>query len=158
MAENPTSNIQHPKFSLISSSVAETMELGRALAEAATPGTVVALYGDLGTGKTHLVKGVADGLGIDPATVRSPTFVIVRTYEEGRLPLYHFDAYRVGGEDEFVELGYEEYFFGEGVSVVEWPGRVESLLPADALRLHLTHVSETERRIERVEGDPSDEG
>jgi len=128
------------------------MAVGRALADDLTPGAIVALSGDLGTGKTHLVKGMAEGLGIDPREVRSPTFVILRTYETGRLPLYHFDAYRVGSEDEFVELGYEDYFFGAGVSVVEWPGRVASLIPDDALRLRLSHVSETERRIERVEG------
>jgi tRNA threonylcarbamoyladenosine biosynthesis protein TsaE len=146
---DPESTIQTLNLPITTQSVEETMRLGKALADELVPGTVVALTGDLGTGKTHLVKGIAAGLGIDPAAVRSPTFVILQTYEEGRLPLYHFDAYRVGSEDEFVELGYEEYFFGDGISVVEWPGRVASLIPDDALRLRLSHVSPSERRIER---------
>jgi tRNA threonylcarbamoyladenosine biosynthesis protein TsaE len=146
---DPESTIQTLNLPITTQSVEETMRLGKALADELVPGTVVALTGDLGTGKTHLVKGIAAGLGIDPAAVRSPTFVILQTYEAGRLPLYHFDAYRVGSEDEFVELGYEEYFFGDGVSIVEWPGRVASLIPDDALRLRLSHVSPSERRIER---------
>jgi len=143
MEVNPKSKIQSPK------SVAETLAYGREMAKGLEPGAVIALSGDLGTGKTHLTKGIADGLGIPPERVRSPTFTILQTYPEGRLPLYHFDAYRVATPDEFYELGFEEYFYGDGVSVVEWPERVAELIPDDAIRLTLSHVSETERRIVR---------
>lgn len=130
-----------------SASVDETIALGARLAETLMPGDVLALEGDLGTGKTHLVKGVAQGLGLDPRDVRSPTFTIVQVHEGGRLPLYHFDAYRIGSPGEFVDLGFEEYVFGEGVTVVEWPQRVASLLPEYTQWLHLEHVSESKRRI-----------
>lgn len=128
-------------------SVEEMMALGETLATRCPPGSVLALYGDLGTGKTCLVKGVARGLGIPPASVRSPTFTILSVYDEGELPLYHFDAYRVQNADEFVELGYEEYVYGNGLTCIEWADRVQSLLPADAVRLHLAHVAPSERRI-----------
>ena len=113
-------------------------------------GAVLALYGDLGTGKTHLVKGLADGLGLSPSTVRSPTFTILHTYDEGRCPLHHFDAYRVQTPDEFVELGFEEYVHGDGITCIEWADRVEALLPPDALRLRLSHVGPRQRRIARA--------
>lgn len=130
-------------------SPAETLALGRRLAERLAPGTVVALYGDLGAGKTHLAKGLCAGLGVAPEAVTSPTFTLVQEYD-GRLPVFHFDAYRLDDPAAFYDLGYEEYFFGDGVSVVEWPERVEALIPADALRLRLTHAGETQRRIEAV--------
>jgi len=132
-------------------SVDATLDLGRALSETLSPGAVVALDGDLGTGKTHLVKGLAAGLGIPPETVRSPTFTILHAYDEGRLPLYHFDAYRIGDPSEFEAIGFAEYAYGEGVTVIEWASRVADLLPPDTLRLRLTHVSEHERRIEQLD-------
>ena len=135
-------------FPVVAESPDETKALGTTLADRLPPGSVVALYGDLGTGKTHLVKGIADGLGLDPATVRSPTFTILHTYEEGRHPLHHFDAYRVQSSDEFVELGFEEYVADEtGIICIEWADRVEALLPPEALRLTLTHEGPTRRRI-----------
>jgi len=143
--QKPVTDNQKP---VTSSSVDETIALGARLAETLSPGDVLALDGDLGTGKTHLVKGVAKGFGLDPREVRSPTFTIVQVHEGGRLPLYHFDAYRVSSPDEFVDLGFEEYVFGEGVTVVEWAQRVASLLPEHTRWLHLAHVSESERRIE----------
>jgi tRNA threonylcarbamoyladenosine biosynthesis protein TsaE len=124
----------------------ETVALGRRLAEGLAPGTVVALYGDLGAGKTHLAKGLCAGLGVAPDAVTSPTFTLVQEYS-GRLPVYHFDAYRIDRLAELYDLGYEEYFFGDGVSLVEWPERVEPLIPEDALRLRLTHLGEDRRRI-----------
>jgi len=127
----------------------ETLALGGTLADHLDPGAVVALYGELGTGKTQLVKGIAKGLDIPPASVRSPTFTILNTYEEGRGPLYHFDAYRVRTADEFVELGFEEYVRGDGITCIEWADRVEGLLPRGTLRLHLTHVDHRQRRIAR---------
>lgn len=123
------------------------MQLASELAETLEPGAVVALAGDLGAGKTHFVKGLAEGLGYASKEVRSPTFTIVQVHEGGNMPLYHFDAYRVGSPDEFVNLGFEEYVHGDGVTVVEWPGRVEELLPDDTIWLTIMHVSSSERRI-----------
>jgi len=129
------------------------MDLARAIAASLSPGAVVALQGDLGAGKTHFVKGLADGLGYEPHEVRSPTFTIVQVHEGEQMPLYHFDAYRVGSPGEFVDLGFEEYVYGEGVTVVEWPERVEELLPEETIWLTITHVSPSERRIERGRPD-----
>ncbi|MDQ7041731.1 MAG: tRNA (adenosine(37)-N6)-threonylcarbamoyltransferase complex ATPase subunit type 1 TsaE [Rhodothermus sp.] len=124
-----------------------TLTLGRRLAKHLGPGDVVALYGDLGTGKTQLVKGIAAGLGIPETAVSSPTFTLVHEYRGGRLPLYHFDAYRLRTLEEFYDLGYEEYFYGDGVSVVEWADRIEPLLPPHTLRVRLEHLGGDRRRI-----------
>jgi len=134
-------------FPVTTESVDETYALGRQLTDVLGAGAVVALYGDLGTGKTHLVKGIADGLGLPPAAVRSPTFTILHTYEDGRCPLHHFDAYRVQTPDEFVELGFEEYVHGDGITCIEWADRIEGLLPPGTLRLRLAHVGPQQRRI-----------
>lgn len=128
----------------------ETVALGRRLAGALQPGDVVALYGNLGAGKTHLVKGLCAGLGVPPERVTSPTFTLVNEYD-GDLPVFHFDAYRIERPEEFFQLGYEDYFFGDGVSLVEWPGRVEDLIPPEAIRLRLTHGGGDVRRIEVAE-------
>lgn len=124
------------------------MALGERLAAYLGPGDVVALYGDLGAGKTHLVKGVCGALGVPAAAVNSPTFTLVNEYDGGRMPVYHFDAYRIRGTAEFFEMGYEEYFFGEGLCLVEWPEHVEALLPPHTLRLRLLHRGADRRRIE----------
>jgi tRNA threonylcarbamoyladenosine biosynthesis protein TsaE len=136
------------------SSVAETMDLGAEIAAALDPGAVLALYGDLGTGKTHFVKGVARGLGIPPASVRSPTFTILSTHDDGDRPLYHFDAYRVQNPDEFVELGFEEYLHDDGLTCIEWADRVQDLLPPDTLHLQFHHVAPSKRRV--TLGAPND--
>jgi len=125
----------------------ETMALGRELATALAPGDIVALYGDLGAGKTHFAKGIAHGLGVDPEAVTSPTYTIVQTYA-GRLPVHHIDAYRVERIEEFFELGYEEHFFGDGVTIIEWPERIEPLIPKEALRIRLSHRVGDRREIE----------
>lgn len=109
-------------------SAKETYELGRKIGMEARPGMVYALSGDLGVGKTVLTQGVADGLGITEA-VNSPTFTIVQVYESGRLPFYHFDVYRIGDVEEMDEIGYEDYFYGEGICFVEWAGIVEEIMP-----------------------------
>lgn len=127
----------------------ETLALGERLAERLQPGDVVALYGDLGAGKTHLVKGIACGLGVDPAYVTSPTFTLVQEYA-GRLPVLHLDLYRIERPAEFDRLGLDELFEGDGVCVVEWPERAEGRLPASAIRLRLTHFGGNRRRIERA--------
>ena len=106
----------------------DTYELGRKMGQEAVPGQIVCLNGDLGVGKTVFTQGFAQGLGIDEP-VNSPTFTIVQVYEEGRLPLYHFDVYRIGDIEEMDEIGYEDYFYGEGVCLIEWAGLIRELLP-----------------------------
>lgn len=118
----------------------QTQHLGEALATQLQPGDVILLDGDLGAGKTTFTKGLAKGLGIK-RNIKSPTFTIIREYQDGRLPLYHMDVYRleVGGSDE---LGLDEYFDGDGVSVVEWSKFAEAELPANYLRLKFTRQDE----------------
>lgn len=135
----------------------ETLVLGKRLAAYLQPGDIVALYGDLGAGKTHLVKGICAALGVPAASVTSPTFTLVNEYAGVRFPIYHFDAYRIERVEEFFELGYEEYFFGDGVCLLEWPERVEPLLPDETLRLRLTHEGATLRRISWEEGSGLEE-
>ncbi len=106
----------------------ETFALGRKIGEAAVPGQVYALNGDLGVGKTVFTQGVAEGLGIEGA-VSSPTFTILQIYEEGRLPFYHFDVYRIGCVEEMDEIGYDEYFYGDGICLIEWAELIEDILP-----------------------------
>ena len=106
----------------------ETFALGEKIGKAAVPGQIYTLTGDLGVGKTVFTQGVAAGLGITGA-VSSPTFTIVQVYEEGRLPFYHFDVYRIGDIEEMEEIGYDDYFFGEGVCLIEWAELIEEILP-----------------------------
>lgn len=106
----------------------ETYELGMRLGESAVAGQVFTLVGDLGVGKTVFTKGLAKGLGIEEP-VSSPTFTIVQVYEEGRLPFYHFDVYRIGDVTEMDEIGYEDYVYGDGVSLIEWANLIEEILP-----------------------------
>lgn len=114
----------------------ETYELGLRLAREARPGQVFALIGDLGTGKTVLTKGMAAGLGIREP-VNSPTFTILQVYEEGRMPFYHFDVYRIGDIEEMEEIGYEDCFYGEGISLVEWANLIEDLMPEDTVWIRI---------------------
>lgn len=111
-----------------------TFEIGKQLAMNAKPGDIYALSGDLGVGKTVFAKGFAEGLGITE-NISSPTFTFILVYESGRMPLYHFDMYRIADPEELEEIGYEDYFFGEGVCLVEWPSRVEELLPENTVKL-----------------------
>lgn len=106
----------------------ETFALGERIGREAQPGDIYALLGDLGVGKTVFTKGFAKGLGIDEH-VNSPTFTILQVYDEGRLPLYHFDVYRIGDPEEMDEIGYEDCFFGSGVCLVEWANLIEELMP-----------------------------
>ena len=106
----------------------ETFILGKKIGEAALPGQVYTLNGDLGVGKTIFTQGVAAGLGITEA-VSSPTFTIVQVYEEGRLPFYHFDVYRIGDIEEMEEIGYDDYFFGQGICLIEWAKLIHEILP-----------------------------
>ena len=117
-----------------SRSEGETLALGRKLGEQARPGQIYTLDGDLGVGKTVFTKGLAEGLGIREP-VSSPTFTIVQEYPEGRLPLYHFDVYRIGDPEEMDEIGYEDYFFGQGVCLIEWAEKIRELLPEGVIRV-----------------------
>ena len=109
-------------------SAEETAELGRRMGLEAKPGEVYTLVGDLGVGKTVFTQGIALGLGITDA-ISSPTFTIVQVYEEGRMPFYHFDVYRIGDIEEMDEIGYEDYFYGEGLTMIEWANLIEEILP-----------------------------
>lgn len=111
-----------------SNSADDTFALGKRIGEMAAPGEVYTLIGDLGVGKTVFTQGVAVGLGIEDI-VNSPTFTIVQVYEEGRLPFYHFDVYRIGDSEEMFEVGYEEYVYGDGVSLIEWANLIDDILP-----------------------------
>lgn len=106
----------------------ETFALGEKMGRDARPGEVYTLIGDLGVGKTVFTQGIASGLGITEP-VSSPTFTIVQVYEEGRMPFYHFDVYRIGDIEEMEEIGYEDYFYGEGLTLIEWADLIEELLP-----------------------------
>lgn len=106
----------------------ETLALGEQLGRAAQLGDVYTLVGDLGVGKTVLTQGIAQGLEIDEP-ICSPTFTIVQVYEEGRMPFYHFDVYRIGDIEEMDEIGYEDYFYGEGLTMIEWANLIEEILP-----------------------------
>ena len=106
----------------------ETFTLAKQLGEAAEPGMVFTLTGDLGVGKTVFAQGLAEGLGITEP-INSPTFTIVQVYDEGRLPFYHFDVYRIGDVEEMDEIGYEDYFYGDGVCLIEWAELIEEFLP-----------------------------
>lgn len=112
----------------------ETFAMGEELGRKAKVGQVYCLDGELGVGKTVFTQGFAKGLGIEEP-VNSPTFTIVQVYEEGRLPLYHFDVYRIADSSEMDEIGYEEYFFGEGVCLIEWSQLIEDILPEDKIRV-----------------------
>lgn len=109
-------------------SAKETAELGRRLGKEAKAGEVYTLIGDLGVGKTVFTKGIAEGLGITEL-VNSPTFTIVQVYDTGRMPFYHFDVYRIGDIEEMDEIGYEDYFYGEGLTMIEWANLIEEILP-----------------------------
>ena len=114
----------------------ETFELGKNLGEQAKAGQIFCLNGDLGVGKTVFTQGFAKGLGIEE-NVNSPTFTIIQVYEEGRIPLYHFDVYRIGNPEEMYEIGYEEYFFREGVCLIEWSKLIEELIPEEAINIEI---------------------
>lgn len=131
---------------ILSKSAEETLRLGERLAKHFKKGDIVCLQGDLGAGKTTLIKGVAKGLKIAPAKVNSPTFVLMNAYQ-GRLPLYHFDLYRLENTGEIGAIGYEEFLYGDGVSVIEWAERLGVLTPKEYLRVELKHKGENERSI-----------
>ena len=120
----------------------DTYALGRQIGKEAKPGDVYTLIGDLGVGKTVFTQGLAEGLGITEP-VNSPTFTILQIYEEGRLPFYHFDVYRIGDIEEMEEIGYDDYFFGNGVCMIEWAELIEELIPENSI--HVTIEKDLEK-------------
>lgn len=114
----------------------ETFEIAEKMAKRVEASKVFCLDGDLGVGKTVFTKGFAAGLGIEDV-IDSPTFTIVKEYTEGRLPLYHFDVYRIGDISEMDEIGYEEYFYGDGVCLIEWSTLIEEIIPQDAIKIRI---------------------
>jgi tRNA threonylcarbamoyladenosine biosynthesis protein TsaE len=126
--------IENQKEVIESFSAEDTAALGEKIGNMARPGEVYTLIGDLGVGKTVFTQGLAKGLGITEP-VSSPTFTIVQIYEEGRLPFYHFDAYRIADPSEMDKIGYEDYIFGQGVSLIEWANLIEEILPERYVRV-----------------------
>ncbi len=119
----------------------DTFALGKRMGEQADAGDIYCLDGDLGTGKTVFTQGFASGLGITEP-VSSPTFTIVCEYEEGRLPFYHFDVYRIEEPEEMDEIGYEEYFFGQGITMIEWASLIQEVIPQEAVWIHIEKCPE----------------
>ena len=135
----------------ITHSPEETRALGRTLAQTLQGGAVVAFTGDLGAGKTAFVSGMAEGLGIEER-VTSPTFTIVNEYEGGRLPLFHFDMYRLGSADELFHIGWEDYLARNGVCAVEWSENVDEALDGDTIRVDISRGEDDNTRIITIEG------
>lgn len=130
----------------VTNSAAETRALGERLAGRLKAGDVILLEGELGAGKSELARGIAKGLGVQE-TVTSPSFTILNVYESGRIPLYHFDWYRLEDAGELYELGMDEYIGGDGIALVEWPGRCPDAVPEDYLRIRIEAEGENTRRI-----------
>jgi len=136
------------EYHFISSKEEDTIKLGEVLGKLLKPGTIIALKGELGAGKSVFVKGIAKSLNVEEEP-NSPTFVIMNAYE-GRLPLYHFDLYRISGADELEAIGYEDYFYGNGISVVEWAERAEEIFPGDALTVEISIPKKRESNSDTI--------
>jgi tRNA threonylcarbamoyladenosine biosynthesis protein TsaE len=135
-------------ISLTTASADETVKLGRILSEKLRSGDVLALSGELGAGKTCLTQGIARGLGVsDSYAVTSPTFTLVNEYP-GRQVLYHLDVYRLSGSRDLEEMGYEEYFYGKGITIIEWAEKISDILPDETITLIIKFLDENMRRIE----------
>ncbi len=132
-------------MTLVSRSPQETREIGRRLGAQLSRGDLVGLMGELGSGKTVLTQGICLGLGVEES-VKSPSFIIITEYM-GVIPVYHFDLYRIGSLDEFLALGYEDYFYGEGATIIEWAEKVMSLLPPDRIEVWLSILDEQSREL-----------
>ncbi|MBQ7850848.1 MAG: tRNA (adenosine(37)-N6)-threonylcarbamoyltransferase complex ATPase subunit type 1 TsaE [Clostridia bacterium] len=124
----------------------ETRAFGRSLAQKLQPGDVLLLWGNLGAGKSEMTRGIAEGLGVS-GPVTSPSFTILNVYDDGRIPLYHFDWYRLESAEELYEMGMDEYLGGDGVAVVEWPSQCPEAIPETYLSVELKPVGDTEREI-----------
>lgn len=133
-------------MNILSKSVSQTKEIARKLARSLKRGDIVALIGELGSGKTCFTQGLMRGLGVKTDKITSPSFVLINEYK-GRLPVYHFDIYRLNNIQEVIDLGYEEYFYGNGVTIIEWADKIEELLPKKCIRVYLKIAGENERKI-----------
>lgn len=129
-----------------SNSVEETIEIGKKFAENLSIGDVICLEGDLGAGKTHFVKGVAEFFNIKADKVSSPTFTLINEYS-GEISIYHFDCYRLETEQEALEIGIEEYLYGDGITIIEWPSKIKGLIPTDAVQIQIKHLESSKRSI-----------
>lgn len=132
---------------LISYSEKETMDLAKVFAKSVDVGDIICLEGELGAGKTHFVKGFVSAFGIDPNDVTSPTFAIIQEYY-GEIPVYHFDFYRIEKKEEALEIGVEEYFYNDGVCIIEWPDRVKDLIPEQSMYIKIKQTGPTTRLIQ----------
>jgi len=130
---------------IVSASINDTLRLGRAIAKNLRPADIVCLFGNLGSGKTVLTKGIAIGLGLRDQDIISPSFVLIRQYPLAKIPLYHFDLYRLKGETDILALGYEEYLYSDGVAVIEWAERLKSFLPKEYLKVEISIKNENKR-------------
>lgn len=130
---------------IITNSESETMEVGKTIGKNLKSMDIISLNGDLGAGKTHFTKGIADGLCINDY-ITSPTFTIVNEYE-GRIPLYHFDVYRIGDIEEMYEIGFEEYLYKGGVCIIEWGDIVKEMLPTETININIKVLDENKRKI-----------
>ncbi len=139
------------KVSYETHSETETMEIARKLGEKTTPGDIVGLYGSLGAGKTHFVKGFVQAFGIPPEKVNSPTFNLIQEYQGvNGISIFHFDCYRLESIAEALEIGAEEYFYGDGVSIIEWPEKISGILPDGIIRVTITVTGRNSRLIQIV--------
>jgi len=133
---------------IISKSVNDTINIGKVIAKDLRKGDIVCLFGELGSGKTVLTKGIASGLGIKRRKVISPSFVLIRQYSTAKIPLYHFDLYRLKTIEDILALGYEEYFYDDGITVVEWADRLKFILPKEYLKIKLYIKSDSQRLLQ----------
>jgi tRNA threonylcarbamoyladenosine biosynthesis protein TsaE len=135
------------KYTVVSRRADDTVEIGRIIGRGLAKGAVVALIGDLGAGKTCLTQGIARGLDVSPSYyVTSPTFTLINEYP-GRIPLYHLDVYRLAGSRDLDDMGYEEYFYGDGVIVIEWAEKILDVLPEGSMIIHMNYIDEHSREI-----------
>ena len=135
------------QYNITTQSEKETILLGKKLAKVLKKGNLLCLFGDLGSGKTTLAKGIAEGLGINKNKIISPSFVLIREHKFRKTNFYHLDLYRLKKISELFNLGYEDYLYPDGITVVEWADRIEGLLPQEYLRIELKHDSENQRSI-----------
>ncbi len=154
--DNVDSMIDEDKstLTLISTGTEDTLKIGKIIGETLRKGSIVALTGELGSGKTCITQGIARGIGVpENYYITSPTFTLINEYP-GRITLYHLDIYRLSGSQDLDDLGYEEYFYGDGVIVIEWAEKIKDILPPDCLFVYLKHVDEERREI-KISGNIS---
>lgn len=132
---------------IISKSVKDTLSIGKVIAGNLQKGDIICLFGELGSGKTVLTKGIAEGLGIVGSRVISPSFVLIREHKSAKLPLYHFDLYRLKDPKDIVTIGYEEYLYDDGISVIEWADRLKYILPKEFLKIELFLKANSKRQL-----------